>query len=128
MNQTTSKSSTSMNLTAGLPDSLTSDFAEMLQKMRLLAKMEAAERRRELDEYRTQKFQELINGKEFEIVKVFLKDAPGGRLNDFAVVSDYQDALNLLEAYRKIGHNIKLFSLTLFVDGNKWKKFNFKYS
>ena len=124
--ETTSKSSTS-GYFPGLPDSIQSELSEMIQSMREVARMEAAIRRKEIQDYRIQKFNELVNGKDFEIVKVYREDSPLNKLNDFVEICDYQIALDLLDQYRKIGHNLKLYSLTLFVDGKKWKKFNFKY-
>lgn len=69
----------------------------------------------------------LVNGTEFEIVKVYKEKNWTGKTNDYAVVSDYKTALELFREYRKIGFSLKLHSLTLMVDGEKWHKVTFKY-
>lgn len=103
-------------------------LSEHVQIIRAEEKREKKERKLKRKMEQVQLYKELVFGQTFEIAKVFLKDAPGGRLNDYAVVSDPESALALLEQYRKIGHNIKLYSLSLIIDGKLWKKYTFKYS
>jgi len=70
----------------------------------------------------------LVNGVEFEIIKVYKEKSVLDTVNDFVEVSDYKTALELFRIYRETGFNLKLSSLTLLVDGKKWHKITFKYS
>lgn len=100
---------------------------ELLRTLKAAQTAQNYQMKIERDRKRHEHNMKLVNGQEFEIVKVYKEKNCLGKTNDYAVVSDYKTALELLREYRRIGFLLKLHSLTLMVDGEKWHKVTFKY-
>ena len=100
---------------------------ELLQTLKAAHTAQNYQRKIDRDRKRHEHNMKLVNGKEFELVKVYKEKNCLGNTNDYAVVSNYETALELFREYRRVGFSLKLHSLSLVVDGEKWHKVTFKY-
>jgi len=103
-----------------------SGYLEQIVELQEVIKLENKVLREEKLKKEREKIEKLQRGTNFEIVLVFKEDFGIG-LNDFIKIEGFENSIKIFNHYREIGFNLKLHSLSLFLNDELVKKVNFKY-
>jgi len=96
---------------------------DCLQIMKAAARQEQEESAKRSME----KIMRIQNGINFELIIIFKKPFIKDLLVDFIPLEGVDNAIRIYQEYRRIGHSLGLYSLTLNLNNEKIKKVYFKY-
>ena len=102
---------------------MNTDWQELYQ----IIKQENLKTKTERDLKVKKKLNQLYNGRNFRLNIIFLNVQNNGLMYDEIELEGFKNATDIFESYRKIGHNLKIYSMTLFLDDKKVKRLKFTY-
>ena len=100
----------------------TGEFQNIVEAIKILNKqnrIEAKNRKNKKIQIQNERYNKIMNGENFSLSIVYKNKLSNGLRSEKIFLNGSTNAQNIFEVYKKIGHDLQIYTMTLFLDEEK---------